>query len=699
MDQLSFQYPIWYVLLCLLLGLALALLLYFRDHTFRQQSRWLNWVLGGIRFLGVSLAALFLLSPLLRTTETDTRKPVIVLAQDVSESTLVGMSAEQRNAYLDQWQAVRQNLQEDFRVEQLSFGAQVREGMDTSFSDKVSNISALVESINDRFAGDNLGALVLASDGIYNEGSNPVYSADQVQAPIYTVALGDTTPKRDLVLRRIFYNRIAYLGDQFKVQVDIAARNLAGQRSNLVVYKVNDGAQERLSSQVININSRDFFTTAELTLDADEPGVQRYRLALSPLDKEVSRANNTKDFFIDVLDARQQILILASAPHPDLTALRQSISVNKNYETTVEFLGETSQPVEEYDFVVLHQIPDREKDGSSIVRRLQNNNIPHLYILGMGTDFQRFNQLQSLLSVQTDGRNTNDAQAQIASNFNLFTIGEELRTEIPKFPPMTAPFGEFSASAAGEVLLYQRIRKIDTEYPLLLLGQADGTKQGMLVAEGIWRWRLFDYLQRENHELFDEMISKVVQYVSLKEDKRKFRVSLDKVIFNENEQIFFDAELYNNSYELINTPDATLQIVNEDGNEFDYAFDRTENAYRLNAGSLPVGNYRYSAEVIYDEERLTFDGEFSVQPIQLELYETTADHQVLRLLSQQQGGELLFTDQLASLPERLREKDTIKPVIYNTQRTQPLINIRWFFAILLILFTAEWFLRRYFGAY
>ena len=37
MENLSFQYPAWYLLLCIALGLAYALTLYYKDKTFVKQ--------------------------------------------------------------------------------------------------------------------------------------------------------------------------------------------------------------------------------------------------------------------------------------------------------------------------------------------------------------------------------------------------------------------------------------------------------------------------------------------------------------------------------------------------------------------------------------------------------------------------------------------------------------------------------------
>jgi hypothetical protein len=56
-------------------------------------------------------------------------------------------------------------------------------------------------------------------------------------------------------------------------------------------------------------------------------------------------------------------------------------------------------------------------------------------------------------------------------------------------------------------------------------------------------------------------------------------------------------------------------------------------------------------------------------------------------------------DGLAGIADLIKNKETIKPVIYQTSQTNPIINLKWIFAILAALLALEWFLRRYFGAY
>jgi hypothetical protein len=190
----------------------------------------------------------------------------------------------------------------------------------------------------------------------------------------------------------------------------------------------------------------------------------------------------------------------------------------------------------------------------------------------------------------------------------------------------------------------------------------------------------------------------VVQYLSVKEDKSYFRVS-GKTIFNENEPIILDAELYNQSYELVNTPDVDLTISNAEGKAFSYRFSKTSNAYRLNAGQLPPGEYKYTARVKLGDKAYSKAGSFSIAAIKVELTNTVADHRLLYTLAQKKGGKMYYPKQLDNLLADLEKREDIKPVSYTQKRLDDLINLRWIFFILLGLLATEWFIRKRNGAY
>jgi hypothetical protein len=697
MNNITFEYPAWFLILCALAGLGVALLLYFRERTFTDQPKGLVWGMGILRWLGYSLLAALLLSPLLRYLQTDRQEPVVVLAQDVSESVAMEMDT---TFYAAQWAALREELSAKYQVVDYTFGASVKAGGDLSFQDKRTNIDAVLTEISDVYGSQNLGAVVLATDGIYNEGTNPAYRNFQIKAPVYTVGLGDTTQRRDLLIRRVFHNKIAYLDDRFSIQVDVSARNAAGANTKLSVSRVGEGGIKSLHSESITIDRNDFFTTREVVLDADQPGVQRYRISLTRIGEEISTDNNRRDIFVDVLDARQKILLLAAAPHPDLTAMRQALTAGKNNEVEVAYIKKFSGKVGDYDLVVLHQLPAAKNPANNVLDQLKAAKVPTLYILGEASPSRGIVAAQDLLKFSgKKGTKGNDVSARLVPTFNLFTLSDDLKQTLPKFPPLTAPFGEFIAGPGAITILKQRIGRVDTEYPLVVVGESRGVRTGVIAGSGLWQWRLFDYLEYNSHERFDELLSQLTQYLTVQEDKRRFRVSLPENLFDENDPVQLDAELYNSNYELVNEAEANVTITGPEGREYPFVFNRTSNAYTLNAGTLPVGNYRYRATADTGNEKLTFDGRFSVQAVEVERYALEADHGLLRRLSNRFGGKLLFPADLAGLPARLESGGTIKPVLFETVSTKSVVNLKWIFFLLLSLFGAEWFMRRYFGGY
>lgn len=697
MQGLTFEYPVWFLLFCGLAGLAVALLLYYKDTTFREKGGWLNVLLGVLRWLVFSTIAALLLSPLLKYLEKDIQAPVVVVAQDVSESIALGTA--DTAAYKAKWKQLLGALRGDYELVVYQFGDAVREGETLQFEDKRSNLQDALAHISDLYTNQNLGAVILASDGIYNEGANPAYGNFQLQAPVYTIGLGDTTRRRDLLLRRVFHNKIAYLNDRFSIQIDISAQNAKGSRSRLSVARVVGSGSQALHSEEISIDSDDFFQTKEVILDATAAGVQRYRISLSGIGDEVSTANNSRDIFVDVLDARQKILLLAASPHPDITAIKQALVKGKNNEVAVAYARSFSGDIRDFDLLVLHQLPGKKAGIEPVLASAAQLKKPIWYIVGEETNLNQFNANQALLSIRPKNAAANEVGAKLAGNFSLFTVGEELRQAIPSYPPLQAAFGDFTAGPNTNTMLLQRIGRVDTNYPLLLLGEAKGARQAVLAGTGLWQWRLFDFLDRQNHERFDELVSQISQYLSVQEDKRRFRVTSAKRLFDENEPVLLDAELYNSNYELINEPDATLLITDEAGQEYSYSFSRRTNTYTLDAGILPVGNYRYQAKANAGGEALTYDGQFSVQSVDVERFVLEADHSTLRLLSERFGGQFLLPQDMQQLPELLAASGTVKPILYSSTNTRSILNWKWLFFGLLGFLTLEWFLRRYFGGY
>lgn len=701
MQNLSWQYPSWYLIFCILLGVGAAIFLYYRDKTFIDQAPVLRYSLAVIRGLVVAVLASLLLAPLLKLLQTRTEPPVIIIAQDQSTSISKFLSAPDSTQYVDALNRLGDALSDKYIVHKIGFGDEVQTVDQWLMDDQASDMGEVMTYIQNQYKGQNVGAVIIGTDGAINRGRNPYYVALDQTAPVYTIALGDTIRKTDLQVRDIFHNSISYLGDKFIVQADLSAIRLGGATTTLEIRHITDQQNILLERIPIEIDADPWFATREVVLEANKSGVQRYRVQLSHVRDEVTYANNARDFFVEVIDGRLKVLLIANSPHPDIAVWRSALLNQRNYEVDVKMASELSNlNVKDYDLVILHQLPSARYPLNNLFNSLSSQEVPKIIVAGAQTDLNLFNQVQPFLTItHSGGRSPNDVTALLDPAFNLFKLPEEVRNKVPSFSPLKAPYGDYIAGASAHVLAYQKIGQVDTQFPLIVMGETNDVRTVVIAGEGIWKWQLYDQLQNGSKEITYEMLAQLSQYASTKSDKRKFKVTSSKRLYTELEDISFQAELYNDNYELINTPEVSIVIRNTAGEEFDYLFATSGESYALQIGRFPEGNYTWSAFTDINGVRHTHEGRFVVQPVQLEAMETTADHGLLRLISSKYGGAMIYPDQVESLANRILADEDIKPVLYSSTQTRPLVHYKWVCLILLGALSLEWFLRRYFGGY
>jgi hypothetical protein len=690
--QITTELPIWFTLFCVLLGLAYAYLLYRKEERFTELPKWKIGLMASFRWVLVTILAFLLLTPFIKTVFNKVEKPIIIIAQDNSSSILLNKdSAYYQTKYLQEIKKLQEDLKEDYEVRTFTFGGKVKEEGEIDYNQKITDIAHVFDEINNKFYNKNVGALILASDGIFNQGANPVFSTSVTNFPIYTIALGDTTTPKDILLKDVIHNKITFLGNQFPIEIYAETQQLKGEKTKLMV--TNNG--KLLFAKEYTIDANHTVINENILLGADKIGVQHFRITLSAIEGEISTVNNVKDIYIEVLDGRQNILILANAPHPDIKALKLSIESNENYKVTTQFFNDFDGNVEPYSLLIVHQLPNSTPE---YVKTLSRGNISMLFILGNQTSVHKFNNYNVGLSIANSRNKYNLLLPNVINNFPLFTLSEETMKAINLFPPLLGPFGDYQLTTNGYPLLNQKIGNVATEQPLMVFFQNETKKVAVISGEGIWKWRMQDFLKTNNHNAFNELINKTVQFLSVKEDKSKFRV-ITQDIFLENEEIILNAELYNDSYELINEPEITIDLIDGDAHKFSFVFNKTSTAYLLNAGLLPAGFYSYTAKVKWGTKKYTEYGKFQITPILLEANSTVANHQLLQNISEKHGGELLFPSAINQLAKKLKGNNDITPIIYEEEDLKELINLKWIFFLLLTLLSVEWFLRKRNGAY
>ncbi len=673
--------------------------MYYKENKFEEGPKWIKPLMAALRFLSVSTITILLLGPIIKSLKEDQKDPIVIVAEDRSSSIPAGMSAAKLDEYNKNLTALKEKLGSKYQVETLYFGDQTKTDKVEGFKASSTNISDVVKYIYENYADQNIGSIILTSDGIYNEGSNPIYDNVKFNAPLHTIALGDTSIRKDLFIKNVLHNKIAYSGDKFTLQIDISANNCSGSATKVKVEKITDTGRKLITEIPLNIDSKSYFKSVDLSVDADQTGIIKYSITASTINGEISIVNNKRDIYIEVLDGRQNILVLANAPHPDVAALNTLISTNKNYKIKTAFAGDTKVNIADYNLVILHNLPSDQNDAFGEITAAKNKNIPLLYIAGTQINQAKFNGVQDVIKIRGNSKSNEDAEATFNSGFNLFTLSDATKNQLSRFPPMTSQFGVYELVPAATALLYQKIKKVPTKYPLVAFADKAGVKTGVIAGEGLWKWKLTDFVDNSNNDKVNEVLNKTIQLVTVKDDKRKFRVNLPKNLFKDNENILFDAQVYNDAYEMVNESDVTLSIKDQNKKEYKYNFSKTNNYYTLDAGLFPEGTFTYTASTTYKGNPLTAGGKFSVQAIQLEQFDLAARHDVLKGLSDKFNGTMFMPANMSNIADAILNNKAIKPVIFQSTQTKSLLHYKWIFFFIMALLSIEWFMRRYFGSY
>ncbi len=392
----------------------------------------------------------------------------------------------------------------------MSFGEHAKDSMNWLYSEKETDISSLFQEINQRYYGKNLGAIVLSTDGIYNKGYNPIYAARQAGCSIFTVALGDTTVKIDASVTKVDNNPTAFLGNTFPLQITIDATKLQGKSSNLTVTEMDGEKESNLFTKPISFNSPAFHQSIPVQLNATNPGLKHYVVKLALVEGEENIVNNRKDVYIRILDQKQKVLIL-STPHPDVAAIAECINNSDGFEaqsfTPDKFSGELNK----YSLVIINQLPSATMAISETIKNINKLGIPVMYIIGSQSDIPEFNKLNEGFKIYSQSDKGNDAEAIPAKDFSLFTISDDAKGYFSQLPALSSPFGNYVSSPSLNVLCYQKIQSVTTNYPLIAFNLTGSEKTCIIAGEGLFRWRLKDYADHKNNKFFNELIDKIVQ--------------------------------------------------------------------------------------------------------------------------------------------------------------------------------------------
>ncbi len=660
--------------------LAALLIAYFQYfYKSKEKSQYIYWLFF-IRFSVLFSIFLLFINPSLKKMNIEIVKPNLVVAIDNSSSikyNKLSETVENLVALLKK----NTDLNEKFDIKYFSFGSKVNILDSLAFNEPKTNLAEPLIEFS-KIVAEKVSPTILISDGNQTIGNNIAYT--NYKNPVFAYVVGDTTSSEDLYIHQINVNKFSYINNKFPVEVFVnynGGNKVSKQLS--VFYK-----GKSIYTKQLEFSSKENAQVDSFFLEAKEEGNQYYTVKIEALKNEVNSFNNSKTISVNVLKEQSKIAVISSIIHPDLGLLKKAIESNKQRSVTFLDPANLKNELSNFQLVVLYQPNNSFK---TIIQQLKAKSIHYLIVTGTKTDWNFLNNNQQVFSKKAIAQTENFSPVlnMDYSSFQLKDIG------FSNFAPLEDLFGAVKFNAPFNTLLFQKIGNFNTENPLLATFDDNGQKGGVLLGEGIWRWRMNSYSVNKSFEPFDGFMANLIQFLGSNKSMNRLQVTAEALYYS-NETILFSANYLDANYNFDSRAKLWLTVSNKATN--------FSNKIPLSVGShgfytelnkLPSGDYNYSVRV--ENQTDTVAGTFTILPFEIEQQYSNSTDEQLKLVAQNTGGALFYEQQEDALISKLLEENVFKSIQKSTIEKTPLIDWKWLLGFIILLLSIEWFTRKYFG--
>ena len=688
MAEIAFH--IWIPIVAIACGVVVAGILYFKNKK-QYYSKWLTISLFVLRALCVACVVMLLINPFLTIKSKRVEQPVALLLCDNSASiALSSDSTYYKTAFHSDLEAMKKALSARYDVKEYLFGDSLRDGGQLEYSDNTTNLSEAMSQLKRSWYKRNVRAVLLFTDGIFNAGYDMEQVATQFPFPVHSLVMGDTMRVPDLMVKSVRASKSVAAGTTFPIQTVVAADNCKGKTLKISVFEKDKAIAEKQ----VEISSDKFAKEEVFLVTADEAKIHHYEIKVSGVDSEAALNNNSKSVFVDVKSQKHKALLITQAPHPDIAALQAVM--NDDYDLQVFGKSDALSDFADADLLIICGVLAQSQHGFVMKQLEKYRKLPVFFIQGDEVSVSQLNDLQKIfVFAESSTRSMLELKANYNSGFSLFTMRETQK--VSAFPPLTFPYLEIRAERQYETLLFQQVLGVKSSLPLLSFAD-DGRKTAFLFGRGLWRWRLFDFYQNQNHNFFDELFSKTLKYLVL-EDDNMFTLHYNDAYYG-GADVVMTAVVRNASNEVVTNADVRLNIENMDtGERYEHDFFVKNDGYEVNAGRLPEGAYQFSASTEVGNRVSKQNGTFIVANAGMEAQYLTADVNALMQMAALTDGSCRSVAEMEQLTEQLLNDSSVSSLEHTETRYRDLISMKWIIFVIIAAATLEWLLRKIFGTY
>lgn len=558
------------------------------------------------------------------------------------------------------------------------------------------NLTGTFYSLHERLTNKNLSSVTVISDGILNQGGNPVTAARLLNVPVNYILTGDTIQRNDLVLRNLFYNKTAFIESIVPVNIEINSFNFDKD------IKINLYEEDVLTqSKVIKVDPGQNIYDLSFNVQSNSEKIIKYKIEIEGFEDEITLKNNYREFFIKFVNNKFKVLVLSAGPGADHSFLSEEIKKVKNFESAFltqksasEFYEGPVPDLSSFDSYILIGYPTAVTNPdllSEIKYQLEKNNSSLIFFAGRTTDYGKLSILGDRLPFKTSSFSDIEEETGIRT---VSTLNNEvfkntgLLSSVNSFPNIFKTASVFSVNPSSETFLLMT----QNSEPAYIIQNTVNNKSAAFLAYGLYKWRLNP--QRNNsREVVNYIITGSVFAITDKEDKKKFTIETSKSVYSRFENVKFTAHIKN--YEPQGGEQITVKISGEGYNN-NLVLSKRDNEFYEGGINIPAdGDYSFKGELLSGSNTVeSIENRFAIGENNFEYELTRADNSILNNLSNETHGVNFSDADLSNIKDSFKSlNEQSKSEIKSKKNFELNVN-PYFLGILIFLLCLEWFFRK-----
>lgn len=578
-----------------------------------------------------------------------------------------------------------------------------------------------------------ISAVVIFSDGNDNSYTDTVSMLARLGIPFYTIGLGEVIVEKeeivDVDVVEVRANRYAIKNRVSIITSKISVQGLADE----AVYVFLKKDDEVLRTEMIKLEEGKDLYDVEMEYIPKETGENRFRIETSPVEGEENKDNNSKKFFMKVLESENRVLYIEGALRWEYKFLKRILEANDKIElSTVLLTGikkikssgskvnkfpASKEELYKYDALILGSV------GKSYFTDKQLKNIYDfvserggaLITLGgdksYGLGGYNDSEIEKLIPLHIGGK----GDGQYLENFKIkiteegkkhpvFWLGKDMSKNLRTWADMPELEGvnKVKGVKPGAVIIARYREGKGDDYPAIVAQRFGKGKVLALLIDTTWKWDFKPWAQDSKETVYMRFWNQVVRWAITKEESASLKdlkpllVQADKDFAEVNEMISFRARILSENLLLDDTASVMGEIKTPAGKTILLKFDRSSEEKGIYLSSfVPQEEGEFSMEVFTKDDALKEKADrivFTAVEIGKELKETELNERFLKRIAAITGGKYfhyksLEVNSLADFVEWEELKTT------EIKEKELWSNI-FVFLIFIALIVTEWIIRR-----